>query len=181
MAPLANFCLKNVVQVYEIFELEMFNLNKNLFNDKYKHDLDIESQAEFQEFIKQCDGVKLPSKLEVYNALKKLSMRALLADLDETQEMVVYLSERVDIWPKDNFEDKLDYLEVAFPKKIKLMHTLGNMFNSLGLEANPNHADFKNIKNKEEIAIKKEPIGRAINQSNQVKQKLKNLKKNERI
>ena len=46
-------------------------------------------------------------------------MRALLADLDETQEMIVYLYERIDIWPKDNFEDKLDYLEVAFPKKIK--------------------------------------------------------------
>ena len=49
------------------------------------------------------------------------------------------------------------------------MHTFGNMFSILGMEVNPNHADFNNIKNKEDINIKNEPIGRALNQSNQEK------------
>ena len=40
MAPLANLSLKNIVQVYEILESEMFNFHKNLFNDKYKQNLD---------------------------------------------------------------------------------------------------------------------------------------------
>ena len=117
--------------------------------------------------------------MEIYCALKKLSMRALLADLDETQEMIVYLYERIDIWPKDNYESKLNNLELAFPRKIKLMHTLGSMFKSLDEEVNDNQVNCNHINKNEDV--KKGPIGRAANQSNQVKQKLKILKKNERI
>jgi hypothetical protein len=47
------------------------------------------------------------------------------------------------------------------------------MFSILGMEVNPNHADFNNIKNKEDINIKNEPIGRALNQSNQEKKNWK--------
>ena len=182
--PLAKMCLKNIIQVYEIFESEMFNLNKHLFNDKYKQNLGVDLETEFKEFFKKCDGDNLPTKVEIFNSLKKLAMRCLLADLDETQEIVTYLYERIDLWPKDNFEKKLDKLEKEFPKNIKLMHTL-DMLSNLAQDFNSkpidNHENNSNSNKMKEDIVKREPMGRASNQSNQKKQNLKTLKKAERI
>ena len=144
--PLASKCLLNIVEVYEIFENAMFGLNKtsNKFNDKFKIDLDKGIMlTDYEEFLKKCDGEKFPKRKEVYSALKKLSMRCLLDDyLDETQELYVYLSERVDIWPKDKYESKLENVEDFFPKSIKLQHVLGNMMaileRELGIKSSQN-------------------------------------------
>ena len=95
--------------------------------------------TEFDEFIKLFDPTR---KLEFYNALKKLSMRCLFANLDETQELRLYLS-RKDFWPID-YEANIKEFTDKLPKSIKLEHTLGNMIDSLTREFDPNCFTYDN-------------------------------------
>ncbi len=70
--------------------------------------------TEFDEFIKLFDPTR---KLDFYNALKKLSIRCLFANLDETQELRLYLS-RKDFWPID-YEANIKELLKNRPKGLR--------------------------------------------------------------
>ena len=140
----ANLHLKNFIEVYEIFEIKNFNISS--FNEKYKTDLGENGvYRDFLQFISKLNGKSdFITKNELSGALKKLSMRCLFSNLDEKQELILYLG-RLDFWPY-NYENKINALKDSFPKSIKLKHTLGNMIDYL-------EKDFE-IKNNEKPVSK---------------------------
>ena len=132
--PLASVLLSNIIEIYEIFEEEIFFLIKINFEDKYKHDLSEEFLKEFDEKLwSHCNGNELPSKNLVYKAFIKFSMRCLLADIDENQAISDFLVYRYDFL-HENMENFLENLEEKLPKSIKVKHSLGNLFKKMNLE-----------------------------------------------
>ena len=173
--PFPSLPLKHLVEVYEVVENKMFNFNKTLF--KYKTNLD--DLSSFNNFLKKCDGNQLPTKLELFNSIKKLAMRCFEADLDENDELYDYII-RIDLWP-EGYEQKLENFDRDFPRSIKLMHTLGNLFGILENE-------FENIDKKKDERVQNKqkpdsaPLGRTLNeQSDKKRNKNKKLNQQDRI
>ena len=119
--------LRNLIEIYEIFEDLVFNQSFNEFDDKYKKNLPSKLDTEFRNFMSKCDGVALPSKLEFNQAMKRFSMRCLLADLNEETQLLAYLSNSRDFWPENAF-NKAYNLNFYMPRDILVKHSLGNMF-----------------------------------------------------
>lgn len=175
LEPISSLAIKNLIQIYELFEYEMFYLNLNQFEEKYRKNLSKENQKEFEEFLKKCDGVLLPDKGQLRDALIKFSMRCLFADINETDSLVVYLADRLDVWPVDFMLTKLDMLNDLFPKSILVMHTLGNVIEVLNKSIEINDPKSKN----ETVSLKSESnekIGRPNLVSSKEKQDNKTKK-----
>ena len=124
--PLSSLTLQNIVEIYELFENEMFELSLSQFDDKYKQNIEEDDKRKLEEFIRSYDETKLPTKLNFSKAIRKFAMRCLFADMDENQSLSVYLTVRIDFWAEDISDDKLEALGEVFPESIKLMHTLGS-------------------------------------------------------
>jgi len=184
--PIASLLLGHIVEVYEIFENEIFFLTKNNFEDKYKYDLNENELKDFDEnFWPKCNDIEFPSKMFFYRAFIKFSMRCLHADIDENEALSVYLQYRTDLWPTNNdkLTDLLENLQEKFPAAIKVKHTLGNLFKKMNLELT-----VKNEKKKEIIIIPNNEriiadriIGRGDVISSKKKIDKKNSRKNELI
>ena len=159
LEPLSSLCLKNIVQIYEIFEDEMFVMSSSQFDEKYKKDLDQQTILEFEKFWEKCDGNILPTKQEFYQALKRFSMRCLLADLDVSETIIYYLYYRTDFWPERILDQKLENIEKYFPKSILVQNALGNFIEIVKREFTPKPI----IEPKPSITIPTEPFGRPSN------------------
>jgi hypothetical protein len=170
--PLSNLTLGNIVELYEMFEHEVFFLSQNTFEDKYKHNLDANETKSFETF---WNGLDKESKEKFFKAFVKFAMRCLLADLDENEKLTTYLVDRVDLWPQEDVDELLDRINEKFPSEILVKHSLGNFFELIKTDCKPE--EIKKIEKATSTLIKPSIIGRASNQTSKQKHDFKKLSK----
>jgi hypothetical protein len=171
--PISDLTLGNIVELYEMFEHEIFFLSQNTFEDKYKHKLDANETKSFETF---WNGLDQNSKEHFFKAFIKFAMRCLLADLDENEKLTTYLVDRIDIWPSkiEDVDELLHKINETFPSEILVKHSLGNFFELI-------KKDCKQEEKKKltpEITLNKPSIiGRATEKTTKQKHDFKKLSK----
>ncbi|CAG9322655.1 unnamed protein product [Blepharisma stoltei] len=121
---LAEISLFNIVALYEHIEFCYFPYMKDLIRAEFQKSANKDViKHQLHGLIEECDGLRLPTRLQAQNALMRFIMRCLTAELNPNLPIQMYI-QKSDFWDKSVSYEQIQLFEMRFSEKVKISHSL---------------------------------------------------------